>query len=581
MKKVIVCACAIMFLLSTIPATSSAENIKVLVDESRVVTVSEEDQKFLVEELNFPKSADWNYSFDNNSEPWGLGSLSKRIQEVASVDIRKSGKLSYNSLKNYDVLIIASFENSYSSAEADAIKQFVENGGGLLLLAAPEASANSISRSFDVQFFSETVTIAKDKVSASATRRYLWIQRSIYLLVPAIYFVEIEDFKSHPITQGITEFGMYDGIPITSFKSGKVLATSGDSTYADRTGTGQGSKDDDEEEGPFDVLLAMEAGKGRAVFFSSQKSFWNCIVLKETENTTLMANAVEWLGEPGGPYKQYKLMNEQVQGILSNAVSLYQNHKFSQAITEFGKAIEGFEESNEVYTNAEANTGIEEANAYIEKCTIGNEANTLFDQAMDYFDNREYESAIEEFHKAQEKYQEIEYTERAQECMAKVEESNTWIALREEATQLLEDGEESLKTAPSTFNTSGYEESKAIFEQAKAKWEEYNDPEKVATCEEKIDLCNQEIARIEKFKMMTIVGVVVVGVVVVVVVVLLLRRKKPKATEAVAAEAVVTEQAAVPAPKEKSALETLAERYAKGEITKEEYEKLKSVLEKE
>jgi tetratricopeptide (TPR) repeat protein len=576
MKKVIVCACAILLLLSTIPITSSAESIKVLVDESRVVSLSEADQDYLVEELEFSKSTDWSYSFDNNDEAWGLGTLSKRIQEVGYVDIKKSGKLSYNSLKNYDVLVIASFEESYSSDEAEAIKQFVENGGGLLLLAAPEASNNSISRTFDVQFSSETVIVANEGVSSSARRRFSWEERGILYSLAAVYVVEIEDFKTHPVTNGITEFGMCEGIPIASHKSGKVLATSGDDTYADVVGPGQGSKGDDEEEGPLDVLLAMEMGKGRAVFFSSQMSFWNCIVQNETQNTDLAANAVEWLGEPGGPYKQYKLLNEQAQGTLTNAISLYQNHKFSQAITECEKAIGSFEESSEIYTNADASSGIQEANTYIEKCNTGIEADTLFDQAMDYFNNRDYESAIEEFNKAQEKYQEIEYTERAQECTTKAEESNKWITLREEATQLLDDGEESLKTAPSTFSTSGYEESKAIFEQAKAKWEEYDDPEKVATCEEKIDLCNQEIARIEKFRMMTIIGVVVVVVVVIVVVVLLIKRKKPKATEAVA-----TGEATLPTPKEKSALETLAERYAKGEITKEEYEKLKSVLEKE
>lgn len=576
MKKVIVCVSAMLLLLSAIPVTTGAERIKVLVDESRVVTIPEEEQDVFIEEVDFPRSADWKFSFDNDDEFWGLGILSKRIQEVASVDVRKSGKLSYNSLKNYDVLIIASFEESYSSSEADAIRQFVENGGGLLLLAAPEASSNSISRSFDVQFSSETVTIARDKVGTSSLKWYAWIERGILMGFPAVYYSEIEDFKSHPVTSGITEFTMHEGIPITGFESGKVLATSGDDTYADKSGIGQGSKGDDEEEGPFDILLAMEVDKGRAVFFSSQMSFWNCIVQKESKNMDLVVNAVEWLGEPGGPYKQYKLKNEQAQGTLSNAVSLYQNHKFSQAITEFGKAIESFEQSNEIYTNAEANTGIEEANTYIEKCNIGNEANTFFDQAMDYYGKREYESAIEEFAKAQEKYQEIEYTERAQECTDKVEESQAWISLRDEATQLLDQGEESLKTAPSTFNTSGYEQSRTIFEQAKTKWEEYDDPEKETTCQEKIDLCNQEIARIEKFRMMTIIVVVVVVVIVIVVVVVLVKRKKPKPVEAAAPE-----QPAPPGEGEKSALETLDERYAKGEIAKEEYEKLKSILEKE
>lgn len=576
-KKVIVFAFVALLVLSSVKVTSSAEQIKVLVDESRVVSLPEDDQKGLIEELDFPRTTNWKYSFENNDEAWGLGTLSKKIQEVASVDVRKSGKLSYSTLKNYDVLIIASFENSYSSKEAEAIKQFVENGGGLLMLADPEAPNNSISRSFDVLFSSETVNVGDKNSSVTSRRRFVWAERGIVLTVPKIYFNIIEDFKNHPITKGIEEFGMYSGIPISEYKAGKVLATTSKDTWADKSGEGAGSVDDDEEEGPLDVLLAIEnASKGRAVFFASSESFWNCIVGSEDYNTQLIANAVEWLGEPGGPYKQYKVINEQAQQTLSDAVSLYESYEFSQAISEFNNAIDLFEESNEVYSNAEATEGIEEAEGYIEKCETGIKANETFDTAEDLYDKREYEKAIEEFEKAKSLYTEIEYTEKASECDTKVDESNAWIALRGRANQEFSDAEAALSTAPSTLDPSGYENAKSLFEKAKSTWEEYDDPAQVQACQEKMDFCDDEIAKIEKNRLMLIVVVIVVVVVVIVVVMFVVRRRKPKEIKA-----VEEEYRPPPPPAEEGALAALNDRYARGEITKEEYEKLKSVLEKE
>jgi tetratricopeptide (TPR) repeat protein len=572
MKKVIVVAFVMLLLLSSVKVTHSAEPIKVLVDESRVFSISEEEQDELVEQFDFPRSANWKYSFENYDELWGFGTLSKKIQEVASVDIRKSGKLSYSALKNYDVLIIASFENSYSSQEAEAIKQFVENGGGLLVLADPDAPNNSISRSFDVLFSSETVNIGQKKVSPTSAKSFTWAKRGVVLSVPKVYFITVDDFKDHPITKGIEEFGMYRGIPITEYTSGKVLAETSKDTWADKSGEGIGSVGDDEEEGPFPVMLAIEnASKGRAVFFASSLSFWNCIVESEEHNTQLIANAVEWLGEPGGPYKQYKAINEQAQQTLSDALSLYESHEFSQAVSEFNNAIDMFEESKEIYPNAEANEGIEEADNYIIKCETGIKANGIFDTAKGLYDKREYEKAIEEYEKAKSLYTEIAYTERAQECDTKVDESNAWIALREKAKQEFSDAETALSTAPSSLDPSGYENAKSKFEKAPSTWKEYDDPAQVQACQEKMDFCDDEIAKIEKNRMMLIVVIVVIVVVVVVVVVVIMKKRKP---------AEITEKEYQPPPAAGvDALAALSERYVRGEITKEEYEKLKSVLE--
>jgi len=144
----------------------------VLWDESRVATLPEDDQEYLMKEADFARDTDWSFSCENYDESWGFGNFGKKIQEIASVDVRKSGKLSYSVLRNYDVLIISSFEKSYSTAEASAIRKFVENGGGLLVCGDPEGPNNRVSRSFDILFPSKTVIIADQTIGKSSTKNF-------------------------------------------------------------------------------------------------------------------------------------------------------------------------------------------------------------------------------------------------------------------------------------------------------------------------------------------------------------------------------------------------------------------------
>jgi tetratricopeptide (TPR) repeat protein len=531
----------------------------------------EAEQRELIEGWGWPEDSDWRQSFENDSEFWGYANALEKVHEIASVDFRESGTLGYSLLRTYDVLVIGSFVESYSSTEVDAIVKFVKNGGGLLMLADRDNPNNSVSREFDVLFHSETVAISDENIEEDSEIRFTIEDRGIALFFYGIYYVSVDDITEHPITEGIEEFILYLGIPIVSYNTGTVVARTHEETWADESGGNMRSKEKDEDEGPFDILLAMEMDRGRAAFFGSLLSFRNVIIEREEQNTELLAQAVKWLGEPGGPYKQYTTVNEQAQQKLSDAVSLYSSYKASDAKSAFEDAIGLFEESREIYPNAEANNGIEEAQTYIEKCETGIEADEIFGTAEDLYEEREYRKAIEQYEKATLLYQDIEYTEKVEECTDQVDQSNQWILLREEATSLYEQAEEALKTAPDTVDPAGYQAAKSLFEESKRKWEEYDEPVQVELCAEKIAVCNDEIAAIEKTRAMVIVIIVVV-VAAVVVVVLLVRRRKP--------EPVIGPPDSYKAPPEElDALAALEDRYARGDITREEYEKLKSLLE--
>lgn len=499
--KLVVVVVALVLILSNIHYTEGAETIKVLVDESRVLALL------------------GTYSFEDTEGSSGFGSAAEKIRAVGSIDIKKSGTLTYDELKNYDVLVIASYKDKYSSSEADAIRKFVENGGGLLFMSdflSSGDNANSVSKSFNVSFDSPFLAlIVDDKAKKFASGSFQFYAT---------------DITSHPITEGVKQVALNGAVPISKYKSGNVLIKTSSNSWVDELGKTSNKKDIDEESGPFDILLAMEnIGKGRAVFFGCASSFFNWVVdTADQQNLKLLANAVEWLGEPGGPYKQYKNLNEKAQQAFSDAVALFDSHKFSEAKAGFEGAILRFEESNSIFKNADATKGIEDAKAYIAKCETGMEADQTFAKALSLLDSRDYEKAIEEFNNAKPLYDEIGYTEKSNECTAKVDECNKWIALRDKAKQQFQAAEDAFSKAPSTFSTAGYTQAKSLYEEARKTWKEYNDPAQVTACDEKISQCDAEIAKINRNLMMVTVAIVVI-VVVIVIVVVFLRMRKPKA----------------------------------------------------
>ena len=565
MKKEVVLIC-VLLAMSTVHSSEGSTTMKVLIDESRKFIIDEYTQKQLIEIFGYPETTDWSQSFENYDVGWGFGSISKRIQDTASIDIRKSGILSYSVLKDYDVLIIASFIEKYTAAEADAIKEFVEKGGGLLVLGDKDFPSNSISRAFDVLYSSEVVAIGDSTARKGAEKVYRLGEWS--LTMSTTYCFYVEDIVEHPVTKGIDSLALYVGIPITTYEQGTALIKTSQDTWADKVGLveeGVGEKGDDEDTGPFAVLVAVEKGEGRAVFLGTSGSFWNIIVENEPENADLIANAVPWLGEPGGPYKRYVALNELGQQKLQSAKSLYESHAFGEAEKEFEESITIFTESSDVYPNAEAARGIEEAEDYLEKCTIGVEADTFFSNAETLFNNEEYEKAITEYERAQSLYQEIGYSEKMETCTAQIEKSEEKIALQNEASSLYSEAEAALAAAESSSETADYEHARSLYEKSRSAWEEYGAPDRVAACEEKIAVCMTEIEGIKRTRMLIITVVVFMGAAVLIIAVIIIKRRTTPAEEA-------------PAELDVDAAEELRERYVRGEISMEEYETLQSQL---
>ena len=123
-----------------------------------------------------------------------------------------SDNLTYDILKNYDILIIET-PSRYKPEEIDAIVRFVENGGGLFLIgdhtnfAGTGTNLNEISKRFGIEF-------GFDAVNSINGTLYHYTRGQIFH--PAIKYMPALDFMTGcslkaPLRQRACDFGIWDG----------------------------------------------------------------------------------------------------------------------------------------------------------------------------------------------------------------------------------------------------------------------------------------------------------------------------------------------------------------------------------
>lgn len=196
--------------------------------------------------------------------------------------------ITYEKLKRYDVLIILSSSQDFSSSEVEAIEKFVNNGGGLLLVVdtnwrnlTMDYPANTIAKRFGVNF-------AMNGVIYDAIDHYGKTEE--YRNIPII-----SDIKSHEITTNVSDFFMTPGTYIKNTGSSNVLAYSDRDAWFDNFIGDEGIKEIDEINGPFPILSEMSYGKGKIVFIPDNGLFLNSWMKYYENNAKLGLNIVKWL----------------------------------------------------------------------------------------------------------------------------------------------------------------------------------------------------------------------------------------------------------------------------------------------
>ncbi|MDX9693947.1 MAG: DUF4350 domain-containing protein [Methanothermobacter sp.] len=242
-----------------------------------------------------------------NLGPYGASSFATLLEDNgATVSRITEAPLTYEKLKNYDVLILMAPGRNYTDQEIKDIKKFVNNGGGLLLVGEPwgpqdgdkNYAFNKIARSFGVDLtFNEIIVDTKHNMGISRV-------------------IKTDNIRSHPITANISEIYYITGA-YQDPGAAEVLVYSDADSWSDHgyvTSEGESAnneiKEADEAKGPLPLISAMEYGRGKIIFIGSAQTFVNAWLYR-SNGWKLGLNSVNWLVDRPAP------SNYEVVGLIS------------------------------------------------------------------------------------------------------------------------------------------------------------------------------------------------------------------------------------------------------------------------
>lgn len=191
---------------------------------------------------------------------------------VSSIKIKP---IKYETLNNYDVLVIPRVNEDYSTNEIEAIERFVkEKGGGLLLTSGfyDHESKNIITKQFGLEFGLGLLNQKKNNFENIKV------------------FPEVSKISKDKIFNNIKKFHLINARYISKTGSSEILANSDEDAWLEKP------NEKPDTSGNFPVISKMKYGKGRIVFISSYYQFTNEWIGK-LNNKQLGLSFIKWLAD--------------------------------------------------------------------------------------------------------------------------------------------------------------------------------------------------------------------------------------------------------------------------------------------
>ncbi|MGB9872624.1 MAG: DUF4350 domain-containing protein [Anaerolineae bacterium] len=231
--------------------------------------------KVLFDETHGVISDPWHgrYSIDEAYRDWA----ERLRQKGYDVAANRTSSLTLPLLSQYDVCVLALPTRSFSPEEVAALRTFVANGGGLLLLADAFGGGtvlNPISQEFGI-------TINPDVLADWDDSRPIR---------PFHFFTHTWP-RPGPLTAHV-DLVMYDwGSSLTLQNPAWAFGTGDPDTWVD---DGDGQREPGEPTGFPAGMAAAEYGAGRVVVIGDANLFMN-MYSREFDNAQLSANVIDWL----------------------------------------------------------------------------------------------------------------------------------------------------------------------------------------------------------------------------------------------------------------------------------------------
>jgi PKD repeat protein len=270
--------------LQEVPSEGNKETVpsgklRILFDQTRLQKLSSG---------SYTKGVGYEYAIEEMAG-YGASHFAELLQDRGcTVQPLTKRPITQQSLKEADVLLIIepSISAPYTSSEVEAIRKFVEQGGGLFLVCRmwrgsvrPSGGADPIARAFGVSF--------KDNGQIHDPTDHAGSDLDV---------IRVSTLLSHPVTGGVKSY-YYQGTYLDELGGTSVLARSDEDSWFDHFGSndwGDHVKQPTEESGPFPVLAAMEYGEGRLVFAGDATIMMNDWI-GDLDAEKLALNIIGWL----------------------------------------------------------------------------------------------------------------------------------------------------------------------------------------------------------------------------------------------------------------------------------------------
>ena len=254
----------------------------------------------------------------DNDELIGPGANYRMLKTVLEgegyvVDELDTGPVAYESLRGYDVFILPDVELELSIAEVEAMVQYLNNAGGILIIGEWKGAhlPDSVSKLSEVAGikFDDTIVFDPDDYYQTLS----W---------PIIHTIDTD----HGIGNGVSEFAMYAGSSLIVSGSAVPIAWGDSNTYVeDPAGDGQAPDGDITAARPMAVTLqslpqgeeivtlasskfAVASGEARLVcigdsdLWKTEGSDWSGYdPIENYSNKQLLINVVNWLAARVSP----------------------------------------------------------------------------------------------------------------------------------------------------------------------------------------------------------------------------------------------------------------------------------------
>lgn len=211
----------------------------------------------------------------NNKEAEGLSLLADILRQIG-FEVVAGG---IGQLGRAAVLVVNVPAQPFTPQEAASIQRFVENGGGLLLVAelgdilGHKTNIQPLALPFGITFNPDHVTEESEDPTA---------------------YTPIRVETDHPVMRGVSEVLYLAGCSLKADGPAFVLAY-GDHHFAD---SDMDMERDDGEEGYPPIVIGSQAGSGRVLAIGDGSMITNEHLLK-ADNKFLCMNAFRWLAGQG------------------------------------------------------------------------------------------------------------------------------------------------------------------------------------------------------------------------------------------------------------------------------------------